>query len=81
PLLCTPTCNHHTTPIANSRDLEVHYATYHAHVCEEQGCDCVFPDARLLEIIRCHDPLAVVRKDRAEKILHNSSLCVSSVLN
>jgi hypothetical protein len=24
------------------------------------------------------DPLAVVRKDRGEKILHNSSLCVSS---
>ncbi|KAJ7860471.1 hypothetical protein B0H14DRAFT_2350655, partial [Mycena olivaceomarginata] len=47
------------TPIANSRDLEAHYVTYHAHVCEEQGCNCVFPDARLLEIhqTECHDPL------------------------
>ncbi|KAJ6580987.1 hypothetical protein B0H19DRAFT_1113165 [Mycena capillaripes] len=72
PLLCTlpPTCNHHPTPIANSKDLETHYATYHAHVCEETGCDCVFPDARLLEIhqTECHDPLAAVRKDRGEKI-------------
>ncbi|KAJ7308586.1 hypothetical protein DFH08DRAFT_490648 [Mycena albidolilacea] len=72
PLLCTlpPTCNHHPTPIANSKDLEAHYATYHAHVCEEQGCNCVFPDARLLEIhqTECHDPLAAVRKDRGEKI-------------
>ncbi|KAJ7483155.1 hypothetical protein FB451DRAFT_1233510, partial [Mycena latifolia] len=72
PLLCTlpPTCNHHPTPIANSKDLETHYATYHAHVCEEAGCNCVFPDARLLEIhqTECHDPLAAVRKDRGEKI-------------
>ncbi|KAJ6458140.1 hypothetical protein C8R47DRAFT_914211, partial [Mycena vitilis] len=72
PLLCTlpPTYNHRPTPIANSNDLETHYATYHAHVCEENGCDCVFPDARLLEIhqTECHDPLAAVRKDRGEKI-------------
>ncbi|KAF7357053.1 hypothetical protein MVEN_01042100 [Mycena venus] len=71
-ILCTlpPTCNHHPTPIANSKDLEAHYATYHAHVCEEEGCHCVFPDARLLEIhqTECHDPLAAVRKDRGEKI-------------
>ena len=52
-LLCTlpPTCNHHPTPIANIKDLEAHYATYHAHVCEEGGCGCVFPDARLLELV------------------------------
>ncbi|KAJ7035589.1 hypothetical protein C8F04DRAFT_1097768 [Mycena alexandri] len=72
PLLCTlpPTCNHQPTPIANPKDLETHYATYHAHVCEEPNCDCVFPDARLLEIhqTECHDPLAAVRKDRGEKI-------------
>ncbi|KAJ7708860.1 hypothetical protein B0H17DRAFT_1031113 [Mycena rosella] len=72
PLLCTlpPTCNHSPTPIANSKDLETHYATYHAHVCEESGCNCVFPDARLLEIhqTECHDPLAAVRKDKGEKI-------------
>ncbi|KAJ7272737.1 hypothetical protein B0H12DRAFT_1091794 [Mycena haematopus] len=72
PLLCTlpPTCNHQPTPIANSKDLEAHYATYHAHVCEEEACKCVFPDARLLEIhqTECHDPLAAVRKDRGEKI-------------
>ncbi|KAJ6477477.1 hypothetical protein DFH09DRAFT_1292996 [Mycena vulgaris] len=72
PLLCTlpPVCNHNPTPIANAKDLETHYATYHAHVCEESGCNCVFPDARLLEIhqTECHDPLAAVRQERGEKI-------------
>ncbi|KAJ7493219.1 hypothetical protein B0H11DRAFT_1718098 [Mycena galericulata] len=72
PLLCTlpPTCSHHPTPIANAKDLETHYAKYHAHVCEEPGCNCVFPDARLLEIHQTenHDPLAAVRKERGEKI-------------
>ena len=24
---------------------------YHAHVCEQRGCGCVFPDARLLELV------------------------------
>jgi hypothetical protein len=53
PLLCTlpPTCNHRPTPITNTRDLENHYATYHAHVCEESRCGSVFPDARLLELV------------------------------
>ncbi|KAH0836837.1 hypothetical protein J3R83DRAFT_8622, partial [Lanmaoa asiatica] len=56
-LLCTlpPTCNpplNTPTPIANSRDLEIHYGKYHAHVCEQRGCGCVFPDARLLELVR-----------------------------
>ena len=55
-LLCTlpPTCNpprNHPTYIANTKDLEAHYARYHAHVCESQGCGCVFPDARLLELV------------------------------
>ncbi|KAK0214904.1 hypothetical protein IW262DRAFT_1278424 [Armillaria fumosa] len=72
PLLCTlpPTCSHTPTPIANSRDLETHYATYHAHVCEERGCSCVFPEARLLELhqTECHDPLAAIRKERGDKI-------------
>ncbi|ESK85045.1 zinc finger protein [Moniliophthora roreri MCA 2997] len=71
-LLCTlpPTCNQKPTPIANTKDLEAHYATYHAHVCEQRGCGCVFPDARFLELhqTECHDPLAAVRKDRGEKI-------------
>ncbi|KAF9224166.1 hypothetical protein BS17DRAFT_753225 [Gyrodon lividus] len=74
-LLCTlpPTCNppHNTpTPISNSRDLEIHYGKYHAHVCEQRGCGCVFPDARLLELhqTECHDPLAAVRKERGDKI-------------
>ncbi|CCM05587.1 uncharacterized protein FIBRA_07815 [Fibroporia radiculosa] len=71
PLLCTlpPTCNpphNRPTPLASTAELESHYATYHAHVCEERGCACVFPDARLLELhqTECHDPLAAVRKDR-----------------
>ncbi|KAL6301715.1 hypothetical protein BKA93DRAFT_930139 [Sparassis latifolia] len=74
-LLCTlpPTCNppkNRPTPLAGSAALEAHYATYHAHVCEEHGCGCVFPDARLLELhqTECHDPLAAVRKERGEKI-------------
>jgi hypothetical protein len=56
PLLCTlpPTCNpprNQPTHIANTRELESHYATYHAHVCEFESCGCVFPDARLLELV------------------------------
>ena len=53
PLLCSlpPTCNHRPTPIANTKELESHYAKYHAHVCELAGCGCVFPDARLLELV------------------------------
>ncbi|OCH85344.1 hypothetical protein OBBRIDRAFT_698373, partial [Obba rivulosa] len=75
-LLCTlpPTCHpphNHPTPLADTHALEAHYATYHAHVCEERGCGCVFPDARLLELhqTECHDPLAAVRKDRGERIV------------
>ncbi|KIY68052.1 hypothetical protein CYLTODRAFT_352073 [Cylindrobasidium torrendii FP15055 ss-10] len=72
PLLCTlpPTCNHKPTHLANSKDLEVHYANYHAHVCAEPGCSCVFPEPRFLELhqTECHDPLAAIRKDRGEKI-------------
>ncbi|KAK0202458.1 hypothetical protein DFS33DRAFT_1262970 [Desarmillaria ectypa] len=72
PLLCTlpPTCSHKPTPIANSKDLETHYATYHAHVCEDPGCSCVFPEARLLELhqTECHDPLAAIRKEHGDKI-------------
>jgi hypothetical protein len=53
PLVCSlpPTCNHRPTPIANTKELESHYAKYHAHVCELTGCGCVFPDARLLELV------------------------------
>ena len=54
PLLCTlpPTCNHKPAAIANTAELERHYAKYHAHVCEEQSCGCVFPEARLLSLVR-----------------------------
>ncbi|KAI0339750.1 hypothetical protein BDW22DRAFT_1400046 [Trametopsis cervina] len=74
PLLCTlpPTCNppNRPTPLLNSKELESHYATYHAHVCEEGDCGCVFPDAKLLELhqTECHDPIAALRKERGEKI-------------
>ena len=58
-LLCTlpPTCHpphNRPTPIANSKDLEIHYANFHAHVCED--CRGVFPDARLLELV-CPPPM------------------------
>jgi len=62
--------------VGNTRELEVHYAKYHAWVCqadEAHGttqCSKVFPDGRLLELhqTECHDPIAAVRKDRGEKI-------------
>jgi len=43
---------------------------FHANVCEDKGCGCVFPDARLLELhqTECHDPIATLRKERGEKI-------------
>jgi len=73
PFVCTlpPTCNKGAgTPLAGARELESHYAKYHAHVCAVPGCECVFPDARLLELhlTECHDPLAAVRKERGDKI-------------
>ncbi|KAF7985786.1 hypothetical protein HWV62_413 [Athelia sp. TMB] len=74
-LQCTlpPTCNpprNHPTLIASTKDLEAHYARYHAHVCESPACGCVFPDARLLDLhqTECHDPLAALRKEKGEKI-------------
>lgn len=53
PMLCTlpPTCTRRPTPLANTKELESHYATCHAHVCEQKGCGCVFPEARLLELV------------------------------
>jgi len=62
--------------VANTRELEAHYAKYHAWVCladEAHGkaqCGKVFPDGRLLELhqTECHDPIAAVKKDRGEKI-------------
>ncbi|KIL69190.1 hypothetical protein M378DRAFT_44022, partial [Amanita muscaria Koide BX008] len=73
PIVCTlpPTCTHRPTPLANTKELESHYATYHAHVCEQNGCGCVFPEAILLELhfTECHDPLAAVKKERGEKIV------------
>jgi hypothetical protein len=54
-LLCTlpPTCSppHQPSRIANSAELEKHYALYHAHVCEVDGCGSVFPEARLLDLV------------------------------
>ncbi|KAF4610690.1 hypothetical protein D9613_007103 [Agrocybe pediades] len=72
PLLCSlpPTCHRQPTPLANTNELEKHYAKFHAHVCEYERCGCVFTDARLLELhqTECHDPIAALRKDRGEKI-------------
>ncbi|KAF9038575.1 hypothetical protein BJ165DRAFT_398841 [Panaeolus papilionaceus] len=72
PLLCNlpPTCHHHPTPIADTNELERHYASHHAHVCAIDNCRCVFPEARLLELhqTECHDPLAAILKERGEKI-------------
>lgn len=53
PLICTlpPTCDRKPTPIANTNELESHYAHYHAHVCAVKGCRCVFPEERLLVLV------------------------------
>ncbi|KAL5513445.1 hypothetical protein ACEPAH_3844 [Sanghuangporus vaninii] len=89
PLFCSlpPTCNpphNEPTPLANVSELESHYAKYHAHVCEERGCAVVFPNARLLELhqTECHDPIAILRKERGEKIFacHLDS-CTRKFLN
>src|ERR1700722_4026063 len=55
-LVCTlpPTCNppyNRPTLVGSMKDLESHYSKFHAHVCEEGGCKCVFPDARLLQLV------------------------------
>lgn len=57
PLLCTlpPTCHPpHNKPavLADSQQLESHYAKYHAFVCEDEYCGAVFPGSRLLELVR-----------------------------
>ncbi|KAJ8473736.1 hypothetical protein ONZ51_g7670 [Trametes cubensis] len=69
-ILCTlpPTCNppNRPTHLAGTRDLEAHYAMYHAHVCEEKGL--AHPRAPQSHQTECHDPLAAVRKERGEKI-------------
>ncbi|KAJ3730203.1 hypothetical protein C8R42DRAFT_649538 [Lentinula raphanica] len=75
-LLCSlpPTCNTNPTALADTQELEAHYAKYHAWVCQAEkfgsACGNVFPDARLLELhhTECHDPIAEVRKERGEKI-------------
>ena len=64
-LFCTlpPTCHppsNRPTPLKDARELEAHYAKYHAHVCEVFGCMSVFPDARTLDLVRdaalCNSP-------------------------
>ena len=57
PLVCNlpPTCDppkNKPTPLADTKELEAHYAKYHAHVCSEKRCRAVFPDERLLELVR-----------------------------
>jgi len=74
PLLCSlpPTCCHPRRPteLEDTKALEAHYAMCHAHVCEAQGCEAVFPDERLLELhhTECHDPIAKLKQERGEKI-------------
>ena len=75
PLLCTlpPTCHlpNRATPLSDSHALEVHYATHHAHVCSSQGCGYIFPDARLLELVRSylrHGPLSFAHSSPMQHI-------------
>jgi len=73
-LICTlpPTCSppNHPYHLQDPRDLESHYALYHAHVCEVRGCNAVFPEERFLELhhTECHDPLAQIKQERGEKV-------------
>jgi hypothetical protein len=50
PPTCAPPIGKPTT-LSDAQALERHYATYHTHVCEEGSCRCVFPEARLLELV------------------------------
>ncbi|KAL1737899.1 hypothetical protein HDZ31DRAFT_18323, partial [Schizophyllum fasciatum] len=72
PIVCTlpPACAARPTPLASSAEMEAHYAKYHAHVCEVDGCGLVFPDERLLDLhfTECHDSLAATRQARGDKI-------------
>ncbi|KAI5895626.1 uncharacterized protein SCHCODRAFT_02619945 [Schizophyllum commune H4-8] len=72
PIVCSlpPTCAARPTPLASSVEMEAHYAKYHAHVCEVDGCGLVFPDERLLDLhfTECHDSLAATRQARGDKI-------------
>jgi hypothetical protein len=74
PHLCTlpPTCSRsRPTYLSSTEEMESHYSKFHAYVCESNGCGCVFPEERLLNLhfTECHDPLAALRKDRGEKIV------------
>lgn len=54
-LVCSlpPTCSRNGgTRLQGTRELEVHYAKFHAHVCSAPRCECIFPEARLLELVR-----------------------------
>ena len=54
-LVCSlpPTCSKNGgTRLQGTKELEAHYAKYHAHVCSASGCECIFPEARLLELVR-----------------------------
>lgn len=53
-LVCSlpPTCSRNGgTRLQGTRELEAHYAKFHAHVCSAPGCECIFPEARLLELV------------------------------
>ncbi|KIK53958.1 hypothetical protein GYMLUDRAFT_49123 [Collybiopsis luxurians FD-317 M1] len=72
PIYCTypPTCSSRPTALGSTRELEAHYAKYHAWVCQAEKCSKVFPDERFLELhhTECHDTIAALRKERGEKI-------------
>jgi hypothetical protein len=74
PLLCTlpPTCHlpNCPMPLSDSHAFEAHYATHHARVCSSSGCGCVFPDARLLELVR-----PCLRPDLFHFITHYDQCC------
>jgi hypothetical protein len=67
-----PTCHlpNCPTPLSDSHAFEAHYATHHARVCSSSGCGCVFPDARLLELVR-----PCLRPDLFHFITHYDQCC------
>ncbi|KAB5593897.1 C2H2 type zinc finger protein [Ceratobasidium theobromae] len=64
------------TALGSLRELEAHYAKYHANICKEGSCRNepggakIFPDARMLELHQTeyHDELAAIRNERGESI-------------
>jgi hypothetical protein len=55
-----PTCHIRPTFLGQTSQLESHYATCHAHVCEETRCGAIFPERRLLDLVSRLDSFLLI---------------------